>query len=78
MDHYLKHLFEYNFPMPYGDDFTKAPLFKQLGIAPGNADEYDENVKGAGADSIGYRLMPKLDLEGWQKKLDDFLASRKE
>lgn len=77
MDHYLKHLFEYNFPMPYGDDFTKAPLFKQLGIAPGNADEYDENVKGAGADSIGYRLMPKLDLEGWQKKLDDFLASRK-
>ena len=76
MDHYMKHLFEYNFPMPFADDFRKAPLFEMLGIGPANAAEYDENVKETGAGSIGIRAEEHLDLEGWQKNLDEFLASK--
>ena len=73
MDHYMKHLFEYNFPMPYADDFRKAPLYQKLGTAPENADEYDENVIPIGANTIGKRNLHDLPLEQWQKELDAFL-----
>lgn len=76
MDHYLKHVFEYNFPMPYADDFRKAPLFKELGFAPGNANEYDENIKEIVGENISKRYEPELPLEQWQKNLDEFYAKR--
>ena len=41
------------------------------------AAEYDENVKETGAGLIGIRAEEHLDLEGWQKNLDEFLASKK-
>ncbi|MEA4923543.1 MAG: carbon-nitrogen hydrolase family protein [Eubacteriaceae bacterium] len=73
MDHYLKHLFEYDFPMPYADDFKKAPLYKQLGIGPANSEAYDENVRDIGGVSIGKRVHADIDLKCLQKNLDDFL-----
>lgn len=77
MDHYMKHLFEYNFPMPYGDDFTKAPLYEQLGIAPRNADEYEKNVAAVMENPIGRRASASMEVEDWKKNLDEFLARKK-
>lgn len=77
MDHYMKHLFEYNFPMPYGDDFTKAPLYEQLGIAPRNADEYEKNVAAVIENPIGRRASASMEVEDWKKNLDEFLARKK-
>ena len=76
MDHYMKHLFEYNFPMPYADDFRQAPLYAKLGIAPGNADEYDTNVHPVGANTIGTRYVADLPIEEWQSNLDEFLSKK--
>ena len=78
MDHYIKHLYEYNFPMPYADDFRKAPIYKDMGIGngPGNAVEYDENVKEEMGEPIGRRMEEPMDVEGWQKNLDEFLAKK--
>ena len=73
----MKHLFEYNFPMPYADDFRKAPLYKDLGIAPGNADEYDANVAEIMGEPIGKRAIEEMDVETWQKNLDEFLEKKK-
>lgn len=77
MDHYLKALFDYNFPMPYADDFRKSPLFEKLGVAPHNAAEYDEEVREIMGEPIGRRAEENLPVEEWQKNLDQFLASRK-
>ena len=76
-DHYLRHLFEYNFPMPYADDFKKAPLYREIGEGPRNVAEYDENIKDVMENPIGKRAPENMDVDTWQKNLDDFLASRK-
>ena len=76
-DHYLRHLFEYNFPMPYADDFKKAPHYKEIGEGPQNVAEYDENIKDVMENPIGKRAPENMDVDTWQKNLDDFLASRK-
>lgn len=75
-DHYMKHLFEYNFPMPYGDDFTKAPLYKELGIGPEGADGYDEEIADVVENPIGKRAIEELDVETWQKNLDEYLTEK--
>lgn len=80
MDHYLKHLYEYNFPMPFADDFRKAPLFKDMGIGQGpgtSAEEYDAQIAPIVENPIGKRAPEPMDIEGWQKNLDEFLASKK-
>ena len=76
-DHYLRHLFEYNFPMPYADDFKKAPLYEAIGEGPVNAAEYDENIKDVMENPIGKRAPESMDVDTWQKNLDDFLTSKK-
>lgn len=80
MDHYLKHLYEYNFPMPFADDFRKAPLFKDMGIGQGpgtSPEEYDAEIASVVENPIGKRAPEPLDVELWQKNLDEFLASKK-
>lgn len=76
-DHYLGHLFEYNFPMPYADDFKKAPLYKEIGEGPKNAAEYDANIAEVVENPIGKRAPENMDVDTWQKNLDEFLASKK-
>ena len=64
--------------MPYADDFRKAPLYEQLGVgaAPGNPDEYEKNVAEILAP-IGKRAEESMDVEKWQKNLEQFLAEKK-
>lgn len=75
MDHYMKHLFEYNFPMPYADDFRKAPLYKDLGIGPRHAKDYDKNIEEVVDNPIGKRsLGSDIDTDKIQANLDKFLS----
>lgn len=77
MDHYLRHLYEYNFPMPYADDVRKAPLFQSLGSAPSNADAYDENIKDIFENPIGRRAAKDIDVDQLEAKLAAFLQEKK-
>ena len=40
MDHYLQHLRDYNFPMPYANEVAKAPVFKNIKATCQNIDQY--------------------------------------
>lgn len=76
MDHYLKHLHEYNFPMPFAGDITQAPLFKTLGIGPRNAEDYDKNISGTFENILGRRFAGELDFEGFGRNLKEFLPKK--
>lgn len=76
IDHYLKHLYEYNFPMPYANDVRKAPVFADLGEAPKNALEYDENISDIFENPIGQRAGKDLNLEEIEKTLSLFLDEK--
>lgn len=62
-DHYLRHLFEYNFPMPYADDFKKAPRYKEIGEGPRNVAEYDANIADVMENPIGKRAPENMDVD---------------
>jgi len=74
LDHYLQHLRDYNFPMPYADDVTKAPLFQTLRRTPCTVDEYEADVQPKGVCTIGRRNEVSIDLEQYEKNLKDFLG----
>jgi len=76
VDHYLKHLYEYNFPMPYAGNFQEAPLLKRLGKAPGNPKEYAENVADTIQNPIGKRAASTIDFDALAKTLDQYLDER--
>lgn len=76
MDHYLKHLNEYHFPMPFAEDVRKAPLFKTLGIGPRNAEEYDKNIMSSFENYLGRRVEDNLDFETYQNNLEKFLKNK--
>lgn len=40
MDHYLQHLRDYNFPMPFAGKVGEAPVFKNLEATAQNVDQY--------------------------------------
>jgi len=73
MDHYLRHLYEYNFPMPFAGDVRRAPLFQTLGKAPGSADEYDANIQDVFENPIGRRAPKDLDIDALESKLSQYL-----
>ncbi len=76
MDHYMQHLREYSFPMPYAQNVSKAPLFETLPPAPKNVKEYEEMVKEVGVCQIGNLNEDNLDIETWQKNVKDFLKNK--
>ena len=39
--------------------------------------EYDENIKDVMENPIGKRAPENMDVDTWQKNVDEFLASRK-
>jgi len=79
MDHYLKHLRDYNFPCPYAGNFGKAPLYKSLGATPKNVKEYDSKAAELG---LGCTLndVPEDDnseaIAKYEVSLDEFLSKR--
>lgn len=76
LDHYIQHLRDYNFPMPYGDDVTKAPLFQTLRKTPAKIDDYEADVKPVGVCEIGNRIVIEPDMEAYEKNLREFLKDK--
>ncbi len=77
MDHYLKHLYEYNFPAPFASDLRSAPVFEDLNKAPVSPEEYDENISDIFENPIGKRAPKDVNTEQLERNLSEFLSSRK-
>ncbi len=77
LDHYIKHVGQYNFPMPFAGCASEAPVFETLSKAPLNPGEYDSEIKQSGAGALGKRSMPAYDMEGFRRNLEKFLEVRK-
>ncbi|MBR0599973.1 carbon-nitrogen hydrolase family protein [Sinanaerobacter chloroacetimidivorans] len=73
MDHYLQHLYEYAFPMPYSNNILDAPLYTALTKAPGNIQEYENQVKEIGLLEIGKSTGDMLDTVRLEENLIEFL-----
>lgn len=73
LDHYMQHLREYNFPMPFAQDISKAPLFENLRPAPRTVAEYEKDVKEVGVGTIGKKNEIPLDLDKLEENLNLFL-----
>jgi hypothetical protein len=73
MDHYLQHLGEFAFPMPFAGNIGEAPLFKSLAKAPRNVDEYEKQVQKVGLLEIGKSRVDTLDVAKLEKNLELFL-----
>ena len=76
MDHYLRHLYEYEFPAPYAGDLRSAPVFKDLKAAPASAEEYDENIRDIFENPIGRRVPKDADIDALERELGEYLESR--
>lgn len=77
VDHYLQHLRDYNFPMPYANDVTKAPLFDTLRTTPTNAVEYEADVQLMGVCQLGNMIEIVPDFAGLEKNLAAFYEQKK-
>ncbi len=74
MDHYLQHLKEFSFPMPFAKNILEAPLYKTLGNSPKNVEQYEMQVKKLGVCEIGESTVEKLNLEKFEKNLNNFFS----
>ena len=72
LDHYVQHLRDYNFPMPFADDVTKAPIYEKLRKTPADTAEYEADVKPVGVCEIGNLVPEDVDLEVYEKNLREF------
>ncbi|HML37077.1 MAG TPA: carbon-nitrogen hydrolase family protein [Bacillota bacterium] len=78
MDHYLQHLKEYAFPMPYANNLSEAPLYKTLGAAPRNVAQYETQVEKIGSLNVG-KSSPEGPLpEELETALSAYLEKHKE
>jgi len=84
MDHYLKHLRQYDFPMPFSGNRSEAPVFKNLSPAPSNQKEYEEKMKEIGVGNIGRKsakledLNPDAAQNPLQERLEAYLGDKLE
>jgi len=77
VDHFVQHLRDYNFPMPFVDDVTKAPLFETIRKTPVNIVEYEKDVQSVGVCELGNLIEIPPDLKRFKKNLDEFLNRKK-
>lgn len=77
LDHYVQHLRDYALPpIPYTDDFSKAPVYEHLQAAPANVYEYEADMQKIGACQLGKLVEHTPDLEQMEKNLRRFLSQR--
>jgi predicted amidohydrolase len=77
MDHYLQHLREYAFPMPYAGNLSEAPLYKKLPQTPVNVAEYETQVLGVGLLNIGKSSLEDIPVSEYEIAVDAFLKNSK-
>jgi len=77
LDHYVQHLRDYALPpIPYQDDYTKAPVYENLPAAPANPVDYEADVQEVGVCQLGKLTPMEPDLELCEKNLREFLSKR--
>ncbi len=77
LDHYLKHLKEFNIQYPFAGRLEEAPVYKNIGKAPKDVEEYEKFVREEGLGQIGIKAVPaELDIEGEKRAMDVFLEDR--
>lgn len=77
LDHYLQHLRDFQLPpVPYAEDYSRAPVYRDLPAAPENAAEYEESMREAGAGQLGRMVEDAPDLELLERNLRAFLLKR--
>jgi len=77
MDHYLQDLRYFKFDNIYGNDISKAEVFKGMPEVPLNCEDYDRNMAEAGVGQIGKRKIIEHDVERYRKNVEEFLKERK-
>ena len=75
MDHYLQHLGDYNFPMPYADKILESPLLKTLPRGTNNPVEYEQRLAKIDVGTIGKALNENATKEStdYEFNLESFL-----
>jgi len=76
MDHYLQHLREFAFPMPYSNNLSEAPLYKNLSAAPRNVGQYESQVKKIGSLTIGKSSTEDFPADELERNLNAFLTNK--
>lgn len=73
-DHYIKHLGQFNFPMPYANRVLEAPVYQNLTPVADTISQIDENNKRLGFGELGRLGQPaSLDLDEMERNLERFL-----
>ena len=77
LDHYLQHLRDYQLPpVPYTEDYSQAPVYKDLPPCPNNAAEYEKSVQEEGVCQLGTLVEEELDTEALERDLRVFLLKK--
>lgn len=77
LDHYLQHLRDFRLPpVPYAEDYSKAPVYKDLPPCPNSAAEYEKSVQEVGVCEIGRLVEDEIDAEQLEKNLRAFLLKK--
>lgn len=75
LDHYIKHLGQYNFPMPFAGRTGSAPVYDTLSPAPDNIEAYDEKAREMGFGGLGKQNENDgaAAMEQYRRSLQEFL-----
>lgn len=76
LDHYLKHLGQYNFPQPFAGKIGSAPVYHMLSPAPDDIEAYDTKAREMGFGSLAKRYENDNEdesMEQYRKSLQEFL-----
>lgn len=77
LDHYVQHLRDYALPpVPYGDDYSKAPVYEQIPAAPSNVQEYERDMQEIGSCQIGHLVELEPDLKRLNQNLKEYLEQK--
>ena len=75
MDHYLQHVGDYNFPMPYANKILEAPLMKTLPRGADNPGEYEQRLSEIDVGTIGKAIKENdvIDYSKFETNLENYL-----
>lgn len=75
-DHYLQHVRDFNFPMPYADNMVEAPVFDHIITSPKSQKEKDAALAKIGITTIGHSEKRDSSNEDYIKNMDSFLTDK--
>lgn len=77
LEHYLQHLRDFRLPpVPYVEDYSQAPVYRDLPAGPENVAAYERDVQEIGACQLGRLVEDEIDTEQLEKNLRAFLLKK--